>query len=454
MEWVETIYQQGEVIQTKRNLCFSDDIYRQENEIVNIYPEVAFQTVMGFGGAFTESAGYVYANLPPEARKEILRAYFGQDGLGYTLGRCPVDSCDFSLGNYSAVTDAGDDGLKTFSLSRDERYVLPLLRDAKSLCPDLSLMLSPWSPPAFMKTNHSKNLGGKLDPQYRSLWAEYLCRYIEEYQARGFHIFALSVQNEPNAVQKWDSCLYTPEEEKVFLRDYLAPLLKEKRLDNLLLTIWDHNKERLFDRTAYICADEKANEAIGAAGFHWYSGDHFDAVSLVHKRYPDKKLIFTEGCIEYSKYAADAQLANAQKYAHELLGDLNAGLHAFLDWNLCLDRFGGPNHADNFCDAPVMADLDAGTLKYSLSYFYLGHFTRFIRPGAVRIGATCYTDRIETAAFQNEDGTIAVVMYNPGQDKLDCTMRLSGRICSVTLAPESISTFCIYDMEEKTWDTP
>lgn len=452
MEWVETLYRKGEAVQTRRDLCFSDDIYQCEDNIVNIYPEEKFQTIMGFGGAFTESAGYVYANLPREAQKEVLRAYFGQTGLGYTLGRCAVDSCDFSLGNYSAVTDADDTALNTFSLSRDERYVLPLLRDAKALCPELSLMLSPWSPPAFMKTNHAKNGGGKLDPQYRRRWAEYLCRYLEEYKAMGFLIFALCVQNEPNAAQRWDSCQYTPEEEKVFIRDYLAPLLKEKGMNDLLLTVWDHNKERLFDRTAYICADEKANAAVGAAGFHWYSGDHFEAVNLVSKRYPDKKLIFTEGCIEYAKYSGDAGLANAQKYAHELLGDLNAGLHAFLDWNILLDKNGGPNHADNYCDAPVMADPDTGTLKYNLSYFYLGHFTKYIKPGAVRIGTTCYTAGIETTAFQNEDGTIAAVMYNPGKDPRACTLRLMGGICSVTLESESISTFIIQSMEGQTWD--
>ncbi|MEI8201047.1 MAG: glycoside hydrolase family 30 beta sandwich domain-containing protein [Eubacteriales bacterium] len=448
MKWIETLFHDNEVIQKERNLLFSDDINQIENEIINLYPEETFQTLLGFGGAFTEAAGFVYANLSKEKQREIVNAYFGTEGLGYTLGRCAVDSCDFSLGNYSAVTDAEDESLKTFSLERDGIYVFPLLRDAKALCPVLSVMLSPWSPPDFMKTNGSKNGGGKLLPQYRTRWAEYLCRYIEEYRRLGFPVFALSVQNEPNASQIWDSCQYSPEEEKVFIRDFLAPLLSQKGFDDIFLTVWDHNKERLYERTSYICTDESANAAVGAAGFHWYSGDHFEAIELVHKRFPEKKLIFTEGCIEYSKFDANAQLKNAQKYAHELIGDLNAGLHAFLDWNICLDKNGGPNHVGNYCEAPVMADIESGNVKYNLSYFYLGHFTKYILPGAVRIGLTRYTDTLEATAFRNMDGTTAVVVFNPGNESRGCSLRLNEKICTVSISPGSISTFLISSREE------
>lgn len=183
--------------------------------VINLYPQVKFQEVLGFGGAFTEAAGYVYSKVSDELKEEILESYFGKDGLGYTIGRATIDSCDFSLGNFSAVTDPNDTELKTFSLARDEQYSLPLIYAAQKKSDEkISIMLSPWSPPAFMKSNGEKNNGGFLLPEYRELWAEYICKYIKEYKARGVDVFCLSVQNEPDAKQTWDSCTYTKEQER------------------------------------------------------------------------------------------------------------------------------------------------------------------------------------------------------------------------------------------------
>jgi glucosylceramidase len=263
----------------------------------------------------------------------------------------------------------------------------------------------------------------------------------------GIPIFALSVQNEPNAVQTWDSCQYSTEQELIFVRDFLGPELKSSGLSDVLLTIWDHNKERLFDRTDDICSDSKANDAVGACGFHWYSGDHFESISLVSRKYPDKKLIFTEGCIEYSKFSADSQLHNAQMYAHEIIGSMNAGMHAFIDWNLYLDMSGGPNHVNNFCDAPIMADAKSAHLRYNLSYDYIGHFSRYIRPNAYRIGVTRYTDLLEVTAFHNPDGSIATVILNRTEKEHNVFLRLRGRICPIRISPCSICNILIHHEE-------
>lgn len=197
MRQIETVCERG----TAQNRIFertarSDD-GRQETDILNLYPSERFQSLLGFGGAFTEAAGYVFAQMPKAVQEQMLNDYFGPGGLGYTLGRSSIDSCDFSLGNYSAVIDPSDTELKTFSLSRDELYLLPLCQAAKLLQPKLRWMLSPWSPPAFMKTNCEKNHGGRLLPKYRALWAEYLCRYVDAYQDRGLPVFALSVKMSP-----------------------------------------------------------------------------------------------------------------------------------------------------------------------------------------------------------------------------------------------------------------
>lgn len=270
-----------------------------------------------------------------------------------------------------------------------------------------------------------------------------MCRYALEYRRRGYGVFAMSVQNEPNAVQSWESCRYTPEEERDFLLGFLAPELRRQGLGNVVLTIWDHNKERLFDRVDAICSDPEANACAGAAGFHWYGGDHFDALRLVRRKYPDKLLMFTEGCIEYSKGSHGAQTANAERYAREILHSFNAGLNAFFDWNVLLDMSGGPNHKGNYCDAPIMADIVAGELKYNLSYSYIRHFSRYIRPGAVRIGTTCYDNDLGFCAAFNPDGSIAAVALNTSDEEKRGFVRLHGKLAEAVFPEHSISTLLI-----------
>lgn len=443
MKVIETRLVDSEYQTITYDLPFALDDGTQETHIINLYPTETFQTLIGFGGAFTESAGYVFSKSSEAMQKELIEAYFGERGLGYAIGRCPVDSCDFSLGNYSAVALAPKNDLTTFSLSRDEQFILPLIDKAQKLTSNLRLVLSPWSPPAYMKTNGEKNNGGSLKPEFRETWAAYLCKYIREYERRGYNVYALSVQNEPNAVQKWDSCVYSPEQERDFVRDYLAPELKRSGLEHAKLIIWDHNKERLFDRTDYILSDSVANRAVGAVGFHWYSGDHFEAIELVRRKYPDKVLIFTEGCIEYSKFSAGSGLANAQMYAHEMIGSLNAGMNAFIDWNLYLDASGGPNHVGNFCDAPIMVDYQAQKIIYNLSYRYIGHFSKFIKPDAKRIGFSRYTDQVEVTAFINPDGTIVAVLLNRSEKSHECHIRIEGRLYQIVVHGESIMTVAL-----------
>ncbi|OJV65179.1 MAG: hypothetical protein BGO41_01045 [Clostridiales bacterium 38-18] len=443
MKLIQTSYKDNKKETIIKELSFSPDVNNQELHIINLYPTEKFQEYLGFGGAFTESAGYVYSKMNENTKKRLIYDYFSEGGLGYVLGRCPIDSCDFALGNYSAMSDPTDQKLDSFTLERDAKYIFPLLNDALKVMPSIRLTLSPWSPPAFMKSNGEKNNGGHLLPHYRKLWADYLCRYIREYRKLGYEVFALSIQNEPNAKQRWDSCLYTAEEEKLFIRDYLIESMVNNQCKDVNLIIWDHNKERIFDRTDEICSDDVANKVVGGIGFHWYSGDHFEALELVRRKYPDKLLIFTEGCIEYSKFSSDSQLKNAQMYAHEIIGSMNAGMNAFLDWNLFLDFEGGPNHVNNLCDAPIMLSENGVDVRYNLSYDYIGHFSRYIKPGARRIGFSRYTNQLEVTAFENPDGKIAVVVLNSTQQAHSFYLRLKGNLCPVEVPIESISTLIL-----------
>ena len=414
----------------------------REKDLVNLYPEVTYQTVEGFGGAFTDAAGYVFSLMPEALRRSFIDGYFGPDGLGYTVGRTSVDSCDFSREMYAADDVPGDTALTRFDTSRAFKYVMPLFAAARAAAGrDLVMMMTPWSPPAWMKTNSSRVGGGALRPEYRAVWAEYICRYILEARKNGMKVELLSVQNEPKAVQTWDSCLFTAREEAAFVRDHLCPALKKHGLDDIAVLIWDHNKERAYERACEAMADPETEKLIGGVAVHWYSGDHFEALQMIRDRFPDKRIVFSEACVEYSLYREDNQLRNAQMYAHEIIGSLDHGMNIFLDWNLLLDEKGGPNHVGNYCDAPVMYDTRTGELRRNLSYDYIGHFSRYIRPGARRIGLSRFTDRLEATAAVNTDGSVTAVVLNRSGEDIPFFLRMGGRVWPVLQPGGSIGTY-------------
>jgi len=438
-----TLYENGVRKTNLQKKSFEEDRMNQELRIVNLYPQVTFQEFEGFGGAITEAVGVTLEKMPKAVVQEIMGTYFGPNGMGYRFIRTHLDSCDFSLSNYSALDDESDMDMKGFSLDRDQRNILPYIEAASARQGEkVPVMLTPWSPPPFMKTNGSKNGGGKLKLEHYSTWASYICRYIKEYQKKGILVTKISIQNEPNAVQTWDSCIFTAEEEKAFLRDFLWPTLQREGLAHIGIYIWDHNKERLFDRAAAII-DEETDHMIEGVAFHWYSGDHFDALSLVRKVFPHKKLLFSEGCIEYSRYGSDNQLANAQKYAHDIIGNLNHGMNAFIDWNIVLDQDGGPNHVANYCEAPIICDTSSGTYEKRLSFYYLEHFSRYIQPGARRIGTTQFTAKLGVTAFLNPDQTLTLVALNEEATSTEAYIRLDEKLLPVVLPENSISTIVI-----------
>lgn len=438
LKYEQTTYRADKRIRTETEVPFLPD-HGIENELVNLYPQVRYQTWEGFGGAVTDSAGYVFSLLNQQQKEKMLEQYFGREQMKYRFVRIPIDSCDFSLEHYEADGDEEDQDFSNFSFERVERYILPLLDAAESWCGEkLDIMLSPWSPPSYMKTNGERDHGGKLKPEYRKRWAEYICRYIEEYRKRGYHVTKLTLQNEPKAVQTWDSCIYTAQEEKEFLKEYVWPALQEHGLDGIEIYIWDHNKERAFEWAETIL-DEETDKMVAGIAFHWYSGDHFENLRMIRERFPEKKLLMSEGCIEYSKYAPDDFLKNAQKYAHDLIGNMNEGMGVFLDWNLVLNELGGPNHVKNYCDAPFLYDTEKKELTETCILTYLWHFSHFIEPGAVRIGVSRYTEKLEAAAFQKDDRISFVLLNRSGED-IPAYIRLGERCAAVRVSARSIGS--------------
>lgn len=420
-------------------------VKNKEMKLISVHPQIRYQEIHGFGGAFTDAAGYVYAQMDEASRAELIRTYFDPNEMNYAWGRTHIDSCDFSVEMYAADDDPEDTELAHMDFTRGEKYVRPLLWDAeKAAGKKIRMMLTPWTPPAWMKTNGSRVHGGCLREECAPLWAEYICRYAEHCMETGMDVRLLSVQNEPQAVQTWDSCLYSGTQEAKFIREHLLPAMRRHGLDRKIsLLIWDHNKERVLERACETLNDKEVREAVGGIAFHWYSGDHFENLEMTGQQFPGKRLVFTEGCVEHSVYGTDAELTGAIHYAHEYIGDLNAGADTLIDWNLLLDEKGGPNHVGNYCDAPMMYDTIRHQLQKKLSADYIGHFSRYIRPGAVRIGVSRYAADIEATAALNPDGSIAVVALNLSGEEKAFNLRLEDSYYPVTLPAGAIIT-CVF----------
>ncbi|HEQ72360.1 MAG TPA: glucosylceramidase, partial [Spirochaetia bacterium] len=409
---------------------------------VRVDPDTRYQTMIGFGGAFTEAAAVTLATLPPDAQDEIIRTYFDPvRGHGYSVCRTHINSCDFSLKNYAYDETPGDEALEDFSIDHDKETLIPLIKKAfRAAGRPFKLLASPWSPPAWMKTTGTMNGGGKLRPEYRAAWAAYYCRYIQAYRDQGIPIWALTVQNEPEAAQTWDSCEYTAEEERDFVRDFLGPALHTAGLADVKLCIWDHNRDRMYERARTVLGDTRAANFVWGTAFHWYCGDYFENVAKVHEAFPNKHLIFSEGCQEGGPHIGSWD--TGERYGRSLIKDLNNWTEAWIDWNLVLDSTGGPNHQGNLCSAPVLIDTERKEILYQSSYYYLGHFSRFIRPGAVRLHSAADDDRLETAAFRNSDGKTTVVVMNRTEETLPFTLRRKDVAALFSSPPHSILTLC------------
>jgi glucosylceramidase len=447
----EIIMETVKVIKTAKDSCdrltekeaITFQEIKKEGVTLAINEEKTYQKIIGFGGAFTEAAAYTLDRMNPEKREEIIKKYFDPvDGLGYSIGRVAIHSCDFALGNYTYVEE-NDVELKTFDIAHERKWVLPFIKKAiETRKDDVALLASPWSPPAWMKTNGEMNHGGQLLPEYRDAWARYYAKFIKAMRAEGANIWAITVQNEPQAVQRWDSCIYSAEEEGAFLRDHLGPILEEEGLGDIKIYIWDHNRGPLLERARGVFSDPEASKYAYGIANHWYVSEAFENLSKVHDLYPDKHLLFSEGCQEGGVHLGS--WLTGERYGRNMIGDFNNWQEGWLDWNLILDEMGGPNHVGNYCDAPIIADTKTQEVHYNSSYYYIGHFSKFIKPGAVRVEVLLDGDtKLQHVAFKNEDGTIALIVMNETDDEEAINVELQGKYASYKLEAHSIVTFII-----------
>lgn len=432
------------------NLKFTDFQQPLETDIcIFVDPTKKFQTLLGIGGALTDASAETYAKLPKKKQEELLRAYYDKDkGIGYSFARTNMNSCDFSSDSYTYVAD-NDKALNSFSLQHDLKYRIPFIKDVfKAAGGKLNMFVSPWSPPAWMKDNNDMLHGGKLKPEMYQSWANYFVKFIKAYEKNGIPIWGLSIQNEPMAVQKWESCIFTATEEKDFLKKYLGPTLQKGQLGSKKVIIWDHNRDLMNQRAEEILNDKDAAKYVWGVGFHWYedwrSGiSMYDNVRHVKESFPSTNLIFTEGCVGKFNTPGLKDWKMGEKYGESMINDFNNGTVGWTDWNILLDETGGPNHVQNFCFAPIHADTKTGELTYTNEYYYIGHFSKFIQPGAKRISCSASMGTLMATAFMNTDGKIAVVVMNKSIKSIPYYLWINKKAVSVTSLPRSITTLVV-----------
>lgn len=413
---------------------------------VFIDPRQTFQSFLGIGGAITDASAETLAKIPAAKQQEVIDAYFDpNNGIGYTLARTNIHSCDFSSGSYTYV-DEGDKELKTFNVEHDRKFRIPMIKRAMAAAHGkMKLYGSPWSPPAFMKDTNNMLRGGKLKPDHYQAWANYFTKFVAAYEKEGIPIWGISIQNEPMATQKWESCIFTGEEERDFLKNNLGPTMQKAGLGGKKIIFWDHNRDLIYQRASTMLSDPEAAKYVWGIGYHWYEpwsgGDMmFDNVKLVNETFPDKNLIFTEGCADSYDASKVNDWSLGERYGRSMIHDFNNGTVGWTDWNVLLDEKGGPNHVGNFCFAPIHANTQTGELTYTNSYYYIGHFSKFIKPGAKRIAASPSRSSLIATAFANPDGKISTVVMNRGDKPVEYFAWLNGNAVAVTSPARSIQT--------------
>jgi len=434
---------------------------------------------LGFGGSFTEASAVVLLKMSEKKQEEVLRAYFDpEQGIGYSMGRIPIASCDFSLGNWTCgELPESDPLLSGFSLDHYRPAILPLFKRALAARgAPIRLLASPWSPVPWMKTKNRFNGDGHLRPECAASWALHFVKFVRGMEEFGVPIWAVSVQNEPEAAQSWESCIYTAREEKDFVRDHLGPTLEQNGLGSVKILVWDHNRDGMFERAATAYTDPEAAKYIWGVGYHWYGDarfeiwprrsevpyedrqrglaplfelrarNGFDNVRKVAELRPDKHIIFTEGCQELAGRPLQKVLGLwkfGERYGMNIIADLNSGTEGWIDWNLYLDETGGPNHQGNLCVAPIICDTKQDEVLYQPAFWFLGHFSKYIKPGARRVLTSTSRDALEVVSFLNLDGSLAMVVMNQSADKISFWLKLPDGAVKTVAPPRSITTFLL-----------
>lgn len=441
--------------------------------IISLNPEEKFQTITGFGGSFTESSAYLLNRLSTVNRRKVLNAYFGEEGANYSLTRTHINSCDFSLKNYAYAMVDGDINLESFSINEDKNDIIPMILEAKSISKEgFNIIASPWTAPPWMKDNKSW-VGGKLLPEYNDTWALYYSKYIDAYQKEGINIWGVTVENEPlGNGNNWESMHYSPGEMTSFVQNHLGPKLENDGLENVKIFGYDQNRAGIKEWVDAMYKDEKTSKYFTGTAIHWYESTYEvfpEDLKYAHNKAPNKHLIQTEACVDsevphwnddawyWSKEATDwgwdwapekdkylhPKYAPVNRYATDIIGCLNNWVDGWVDWNMVLDKQGGPNWFKNWCTAPIIVDPEKDEIYFTPLYYTMAHFSKFMRPGAIKIGCTISHKELITTAVKNPDGSIAVVVFNPSSEKQNIEIKLNNKIKIISIDGKALQTIII-----------
>jgi glucosylceramidase len=439
---------------------------------ININPETIFQTITGFGGAFTESSAYLLNRLSKENRDTIIKAYFSREGANYSLTRTHMNSCDFSLSQYSYAPNE-DKELKDFSIKEDLNDLIPMIKEALSTSEDgFKIFASPWTAPPWMKDN-KEWVGGKLLPEHYNTWALFFSKYLEAYKAEGIDIWGFTVENEPHGNgNNWESMHFSPQEMTQFVQHHLGPKLEADGYGDKIILGYDQNRAGLKEWVDVMYATEESSKYYDGTAIHWYESTYEvfpEALQYAHNKAPHKYLIETEGCIDsevpawrddkwyWSKEATDwgwdwaaedekylhPKYAPVNRYARDIIGCLNNWVDGWVDWNMVLDKQGGPNWFENWCVAPVIVDPDADQVYFTPLYYVMVHFSKYIRPQAKVIGVDKTDNDLQVTAAKNPDGSIAVVVFNEGNKQKYFNLNFNGLTKSIQIKPQTLQTIVI-----------
>ncbi|MDY2585794.1 glycoside hydrolase family 30 protein [Winogradskyella aquimaris] len=440
--------------------------------IVRILPDQKYQTITGFGGAFTESSAYLLNKLSKTNRDLIMKAYFSEEGANYSLCRTHMNSCDFSLDQYS-YTPTEDKELKDFSVKEDMDDLIPMIKEAQTISKDgFKLFASPWTAPPWMKDN-KEWVGGKLLPEYYPTWALFFSKYIEAYKDQGIELWGFTVENEPHGNgNNWESMHFTPEEMTDFVQNHLGPKLEADGYGDKIILGYDQNRAGLKEWVDVMYATEESSKYYDGTAIHWYESTYkifAEDLQYAHQKAPDKYLIETEGCIDaqvpvwkddawyWKKEATDwgwdwakeeekylhPKYAPANRYARDIIGCLNNWVDGWVDWNMVLNKQGGPNWFENWCIAPVIVDEDNDEVYFTPLYYIMAHFSKYIRPGAKVLGIDQSDADLMITAAKNPDGSTAVVVFNEGKTAKQFNLWLNEKRTSVNISAQAIQTIII-----------
>lgn len=441
--------------------------------LIKLNPNKKYQTITGFGGAFTESSAYLLNKLSKENRDTIINAYFSKDGANYSLTRTHMNSCDFSLSNYSYTPIAGDKNLDHFSIDEDRADLIPMIKDAMAASQDgFKIFASPWTAAPWMKDNNSW-VGGKLLPEYYDTWALFFSKYVDAYKKEGIDIWGFTVENEPHGNgDNWESMLFSPEEMTNFVQNHLGPKLEKDGKGDLVILGYDQNREGVKEWVDVMYKDEASSKYYDGTAVHWYEStfDYFpEALQYAHNKAPNKYLIQTEACLDaevpkwkddkwyWSKEATDwgwdwapenqkhlhPKYVPVYRYARDIIGCLNNWVDGWVDWNMVLDKQGGPNWFKNWCVAPVIVAPENDEVYFTPLYYTLAHFSKYIRPGAEVIDVENSDEKLMVTAAKNPDGSLAVIVFNPEKSNKNFLLELEGALQEVSINAQAIQTIVI-----------